>query len=380
MAAVRKSEDAMPSATGNRCPFVLGAVGAMVAALWVPAAVAAPQLVREELQIASVDGVSIHVRTVRQAHRGARDRREPIILIHGARVPGVASFDLAVPSGSFAGDLALRLDRAVYIMDARGYGGSDRPAAMSQPASENRPLSRAYEVIRDITAVVEKATHRERVSRVSLIGWATGGAWAAFYASLWPERVGHLITLNALYGAASAHPVLGPESSSADPKRPDQLNPTVGAYSLNVGASLLSVWDRSIPATNKATWRDPVVAAAYVAAALESDPQSRERNPPAFRAPMGAIEDSFYQAAGRRLFDASSITARTLIVHSELDFWSRPEDASEFLHDAVHAQSARVLEIPGATHFVHLDRPDHGRDVLLGEVVRFLEDCADSPR
>jgi pimeloyl-ACP methyl ester carboxylesterase len=217
---------------------------------------------------------------------------------------------------------------------------------MSRPASKSRPLSRAYEVVRDIDAVARQATHDEKAQSVSLIGWATGGAWAAYYASLWPERVGHLITLNALYGATSPHPMLGPGSNTADPRHPDRLNPTVGAFTLNGGASLLSVWDRSIPVADKATWRDPLVAAAYVAAALESDPQSREHDPPAFRAPMGAIEDSFYQAVGRRLFDASSITARTLIVRSELDFWSRPEDATESLHDAVRAKSTRVLVIP----------------------------------
>jgi pimeloyl-ACP methyl ester carboxylesterase len=35
---------------------------------------------------------------------------------------------------------------------------------------------------------------------VALLGWATGGMWSAYYASLHPEKVGHLITLNALCG------------------------------------------------------------------------------------------------------------------------------------------------------------------------------------
>jgi pimeloyl-ACP methyl ester carboxylesterase len=260
-------------------------------------------------------------------------------------------------------------------MDARGYGGSDRPTAMDRPASDNLPLTRAYEVVRDIDAVVHQAMQHDGTPRVSIIGWATGGAWAAYYASLWPERVGHLITLNSLYGATGAHPMLGPGSSTADPMHPDRLNPSIGAYSLSTGASLLTVWDRSIPTTDKTTWRDPAVAAAYVEAALKSDPQSHQHNPPAFRAPMGAIEDSFYQATGRKLFDASSITARTLIIRGELDFWSRPDDATEFLHDATHAKSARLLVLPGATHFVHLDRPQHGRDTLLHEIFCFLKDC-----
>jgi pimeloyl-ACP methyl ester carboxylesterase len=44
---------------------------------------------------------------VREVKGGAEPGR-PILLIHGARVPGLASFDLDVPRGSLAADLARR--------------------------------------------------------------------------------------------------------------------------------------------------------------------------------------------------------------------------------------------------------------------------------
>ncbi len=102
-------------------------------------------------------------------------------------------------------------------------------------------------------------------------------------------------------------------------------------------------------------------------------PNRAKHDPPAFRAPVvRAIADSFYQAAGRRLYDSSSITAPVLIVRSGRDFWSRPEDASNFSHDATQARSTRIVTIEDATHFVHLDRPQHGRDLLLHELESFL--------
>jgi hypothetical protein len=55
---------------------------------------------------------------VREVKPVAATRREPLLLIHGARVPGIASFDLDVPNGSLAADLALQLNTVVYIMDA----------------------------------------------------------------------------------------------------------------------------------------------------------------------------------------------------------------------------------------------------------------------
>ena len=64
--------------------------------------------------------------------------------------------------------------------------------------------------------------------------------------------------------------------------------------------------------------------------------------PAAFRAPLGAIEDSFYQAAGRRLYDASSITSQVLIVRSERDFWSRPDDVANFSLQAQAVATTRL--------------------------------------
>jgi pimeloyl-ACP methyl ester carboxylesterase len=91
------------------------------------------------------------------------------------------------------------------------------------------------------------------------------------------------------------------------------------------------------------------------------------------RAPTGAIEDSFYQATGRQLYDASSITGNVLIVRAENDFWSRPADVETLAQHLTRAHTVKVLRIPHATHFVHLDRPEHGRDVLISEVREFLE-------
>jgi len=325
---------------------------------------------RDDFQVTTNDGVRLCVRELRPP--AGIERGEPLILLHGARVPGIASFDLAVPDGSLAADLAVHTGRPVYVMDARGYGCSQRPPELDQPAGANRPVVHAHDVARDIAAVVAAVRQRSNGTKVALLGWATGGMWAACYTAQHPEQVAHLVTLNALYGGADRHAQLGPGSPVSDPAHPDRLNPTIGAYARNDANSLVPGWDKSIPIPDKAAWRDPALVAAYQKAALDSDPQSGTQDPPAFRAPLGAIEDSFYQASGRRLFDASSITANVLVIRCEHDFWSRPEDAQAFAHDAVRAASLRVVTLRGATHYVHLDRPQHGRKQLLQEVVSFL--------
>jgi len=121
---------------------------------------------------------------------------------------------------------------------------------------------------------VDLVRKRTGASRVSLFGWATGSQWAGYYAALYSEKLSHLILLNALYGADAPHPLMGHGSEMEDPAHPGHLNPAMGAYRCNSTDSLLGAWNRSIPAADKAAWRDPTVADAYVREALASDPET----------------------------------------------------------------------------------------------------------
>jgi pimeloyl-ACP methyl ester carboxylesterase len=156
-----------------------------------------------------------------------------------------------------------------------------------------------------------------------------------------------------------------------DPAHPGHLNPAISAYRCNPASSLLGAWNRSIPVDDKAAWRDPAVAKAYVRMALASDPESDTHKPPCFRSPNGALEDSFYLATGWQLWDASFIYVPTLLLASERDFWSGPADRQKLKEDLIHAP-VKVVVIPNATHFVHLDRAERGKQVLLNQVVGFI--------
>jgi pimeloyl-ACP methyl ester carboxylesterase len=331
-----------------------------------------PEIVRTDHIVSGDPGIRIYVREV---HRTAlRTKGVPLLLLHGARVPGVASFDLPVAGGSLAANLAAA-GHVTFIMDARGYGRSTRPREMSEPPEAHPPLVHSDEVVRDVAAVVEWIRKRTGAARVDVLGWATGGHWLGNYAALNPDRVGHLVMHNTLYAGSDVHPLLGHGTDLEDPEHLGQFNAKAfGAYRWTTAASTLGAWDRSIPEQDKSLWRDPAVADAYVEAALDSDPAGRTRNPPAFRAPSGAMEDSFALAIGRPLWDASRIRAAVLITASERDFWSRPEDRQRLEQDLVHAKSVRVVVIPNATHHVHLDRPERGRRMFLETVLAFLED------
>lgn len=345
-------------------------------------------LVRRDHRIPGEHGMQLFAREL----RGPSSPRPPVLLLHGARIPGVASFDLPVAGGSLAADLAAA-GHAVFVLDARGYGGSTRPPAMDRPPDGVAPLVRSSDVVRDVAAAVEWIRARERAPRVALFGWATGGHWLGHYASLYSDRVSHLVVLNTLYGGTPDHPSLGRGSDLEDPARPGQFHRAgFGAHRASTAASVIGAWDRSIAAASgaaggaasarpgagasahadPAAWRDPAVAEAIVAAALASDPTSASRTPPSFRAPTGALEDSFYLATGRQLWDASLVLAPTLILRSAGDFWSRPEDPQRMAEHMVHSPRVEVVTIEGAGHFVHLERPVRGRSRMLEATVAFL--------
>ncbi|HIC80000.1 MAG TPA: alpha/beta hydrolase [Kiloniellaceae bacterium] len=330
------------------------------------------EIQRESFTALSELGIEIGIRAV--VDTAVERRGDPVILLHGARVPGVPSFDLPLPGGSLAADLAAA-GLAVYIVDLRGYGASTRPAAMNQPRAVTQPLVRSGEAVRDLAAAVDAVLTRSGAEQVAILGWATGGHWAGHYASLYPQRVSKLVFYNTLYGHTPEHPRIGKGSRLADPENPDRFNlARFQNYRLNTADSLLPGWDRSIPLEDKAAWRDPAIAEAYVAAALASDPTAAERDPPSFRAPSGAMADSFLLATGAALWDARLIAADALILRSEGDFWSRPEDLALLQAHLESREAGRVsvVQIPQATHFVHLDRAAWGRATFLRAVVSFL--------
>jgi pimeloyl-ACP methyl ester carboxylesterase len=90
-----------------------------------------------------------------------------------------------------------------------GAPQSTRPPEMGEPAQNHPPLVRSVDAVRDIDAAVDLVRGHLGVSKVSLFGWATGGQWAGYYATLHSGKLSHLILLNALYGADARHVLMG---------------------------------------------------------------------------------------------------------------------------------------------------------------------------
>ena len=307
----------------------------------------------------------LHVREVRLTE--TKSTRN-VLLVHGGGPGGVPSFDLPVRDYSLAEDLA-RSGFLVFVMDVRGWGSSTRPPEMDQPLDHSAPLVSTKEAADDIATVVEWIANRTH-HKVAVMGWASGGHWACAYASREPSDLSQLILLNSLYAVNASWEL---RSALHDKNDPQRFDSHAGGYRLADRNALLRRWDTSIPSTDKSVWREPAVAEAYSRLTLESDPTSSRRNPPSVRIPIGYLRDAFDLSVGTSLFDAARIRVPTLIVRGELDFWSRPADLEALHRDLVNAPSVRIVTIRGATHYVFLDRPNHGRARFVSELTTFLK-------
>src|SRR5207248_6179992 len=192
---------------------------------------------------------------------------------------------------------------------------------------------------------------------------------SGYYTSLHSEKVRKLVLYAPLY-SYTKHTNLGAGSGLQDKRNPGSFNYSLGAYRLGSGEANQKRWDGEIPVADKTQYREQAVVDAFNAAALATDPTSNTRNPPSLRAPNGVLEDSFYQATGRRMWNAANITVPTLAIAGEDDTWSFPQDRDGLMHDLTNAPEKKHVTIPRATHFILFEKQ---RFRFFEEIASFLK-------
>src|SRR6266851_3856159 len=304
-------------------------------------AASAVKVVKQDYQIDSVDpGIKLFVRSKMAEGTKAFTNDNIVLFVHGATFPSTPDFDLQFKDYSWA-DWMVQQGYVVYMFDKRNYGLSSREKAMEMPPAANRPVSRSYLVIRDIGAVVDHIRAKHKVQKVTLIGWSWGAMTAGYYTSLHSDKIQKLVLYAPAY-AFALHPNLGPGSNSQD----------------------------------KNQYREQGVVDAFNAEALATDPTSNTRNPPSLRAPNGVLEDTFMQATGRRIWNASSIYVPVLVIAGEFDTWSFPEDREGLMRDLTNAPSKRSVLINEATHFVLFEKK---RFEFFEAIEAFLKEMHSKP-
>ncbi|HEY9091911.1 alpha/beta hydrolase [Parasphingorhabdus sp.] len=281
-----------------------------------------------------------------------------MLLINGGRPGVLASWDVDKPAVSTA-ELLARAGHTVYLMDARGFGRSDFTPEMDDGAEDGPVAVKSHEVVRDITAVVSDIRERHPNDlRLAAMGWATGSQWLGHYASLYPETISHLIYYQGAYGGDPGGWTFQSIASRQDPSKLDRED--YPAFRCSTAAQVIGRLAEEVD--------DQIFLDRYVELAMEGDERATEHEPACFRFPSGPLADTLKLVNGRPLFDAGSITSHVLILRSQNDFWSRPQDVIALAAHLERASSIRSVELPDASHYVHLlvdKRQDFIEAVLL---------------
>jgi pimeloyl-ACP methyl ester carboxylesterase len=189
------------------------------------------------------------------------------------------------------------------------------------------------------------------------------------YATTHQENVAALVLLNSMYGVDAPWAL---RRGFEDPQHPGTFDPHAGPYRLATAESLLDGWNRSIPVSNKDDWRDPRVAQTYVTLALASDPTSESRTPPSIRIPGAFRKEHYLLSKGQKFWGARDLKLPLLYMRGSRDHWSRPQDLDAMKRDLTAASASKFVTIADETHFLFLDRPEHGRREMLKQIQQFI--------
>jgi alpha-beta hydrolase superfamily lysophospholipase len=293
----------------------------------------------------------------------ARTSRRAVLVLHGATLSGFL-FDIPAAGRSFQERLAAR-GWASYALDARGFGGSTRPAPGQPGCPDDRPFGAAAAVIDDIADAVRYLRDVRGHAEVMLIGFSWGALCAGRFAARDGAAIDKLVLNAPIHGTRNDEWLL----RLSDPADATRLNPAFGAYRWTTAASLQARWDSDIAVADKTQWREPEALHAVLEGALADDPLSATRSPPAFRAPNGGFADLFEAFSGRPAFDASRIRVPTLLLRGEGDTTASDADSRQLLR-ALGCREKRYRIVPAGGHFQCLER---SMPALLDACLQFLD-------
>lgn len=293
------------------------------------------------------DGERLRLAAIRR--RGAGPA---VLYVHGATFPAALSADWRMHGRSWLDDLqAAGFD--AWAFDFAGYGRSQRPAAFAGAADAAAPFGRAPAAAAQIVAVLERIrAERGDAAPVHVIAHSWGTLPAQRAAILRPELIARLVLFGPVVAAATA----GAESAAAP------------AWQWVTAADQRPRQRTGMPADRPTPVSDAELER-WIAAYLDSDPQSAQRTPRAVQVPGGPIADILASDRGEALVDSGRIRQPTLIVRGEWDHVTTDADAARLFAALTGAADRREVKIAGGNHWLHL-QPQ--RRALWAETRSFL--------
>lgn len=328
-------------------------------------------LVAEEFMVDSGDpGVQLYVRNKHPLDLTRIPAAHILLYVHGATQPSEATFDLSLEGTSWMDYIASR-GWDVYLMDARGYGGSTRSPELAQSDAAQAPIVSTDIKVRDAEAVIDFILKRRGAPRLSLMGWSWGTIVVAAYAATHTDKVSSLVLHAPVWCEGPCE--FDPQLAEAGPaSQTGELGPIVESPMEGARNRLQS----GVPSARRDELLPPDWFAAWSAAALATDPVGSKQARPAIRVPAGVSQDfQEYWEQGRSYYDPKEITAPALVVVAEWDQVT-PSSGAKGLYEAlVNSAERRLVELKEGSHIIMLEK----NRILLFEAVQQFLDTAGTP-
>jgi len=250
---------------------------------------AAPQLDRREQHFripGPRPGLSLFLRFLPAAKTEFRPNRA-VLYVHGATFPSALSIAHRFDGRSWRDALG-EAGFDVWGLDFYGFGHSDRYPEMERPATDNPPLCVAQDAAKQLEAAARFILGHQSIHNLSLISHSWGSMAAGLFASAHSALVDRLVLFAPIgrrgprrYETPAAYPawrIVTPE---------DQWNRFV----------------EDVPAHEP-----PVLSRLHfeewVKRYLDSDPESRSRDPAGVKTPLGPFSEIIKAWHGQLAYDS----------------------------------------------------------------------------
>jgi pimeloyl-ACP methyl ester carboxylesterase len=317
-------------------------------------------LVGEDLSLELPDWGRVHIRNKRPAGQDRFTSDRVVIFQHGATY-GCEAFDLPFGGLSWMDYVAQR-GFDCYAFDLPGYGRSERPPQMNEPAENSPPFMRTNDAARCLGAVVDFVRARRQTERVCLVGWS----WGTAITSLYTQANGSGVERLALYA---------PVWDRHDPgTSPIHVSGKLGAYRTVDRDATLKRRLGGLDERRKAGiipdgWFDQ-----WWQAVSAADPKGGGKT---IRAPNGVVQDGAeYWNVGRPLYDPAQIAVPLLVAVGEWDNDTPTYMAETLFPKFTNAPWKRLSILGGGTHAMLMER---NRMLLFRTVQQFLEEAPPGP-
>lgn len=288
-----------------------------------------------------------------------------VVFVHGSGTPAETSFDSRMDDYSWMRAVA-SAGFDVFSVSMTGYGGSTRPAPMSDPCNiasaqqaayvpapcqptYRSPITTMTSDWNDIGAVVDYVRRLRGVDRVSLVAWSQGGPRVTGYAALQPAKVDRIVVLAPAYNRTGLA------------TQPDPL-PTLnnGVMSMQSRKDFVANWDRQVGCPNQ---YDPAAATKIFDEMLESDPVGAKWGEGARRAP-NVPTWGFNQAT------VATFKAPYLMITGEHDVQVPPARVGELFQD-LGSENKVLVDLACSSHNAMWEK---NRQLVYDVTVQWLRD------